>query len=222
MDFYKNIKYLQRDYYENIIEIINSNTNFIDEDFNSIESIDINDKLENEIINNIIFKKMIEIYPNTDSKIFKNQTYIKISSLLEGKLFSNLCFLKCIAILLLYDQNLITRLFLTTEINKYGIYCFLLFYDGEWNNIIIDDKFAFSKNNNEFLFSKCSENELWLSLLEKAYAKNYGSYFNLKNGNIFDCLFDFIGVTPFVLKIQNFDNRNQLFDIIESNINKSK
>ena len=58
------------------------------------------------------------------------------------------------------------------------LYCFLLFYDGEWNNVFIDDKFAFSKNNNEFLEYSNSLTEILINngiiFLKSDFKKDIG------------------------------------------------
>lgn len=59
----------------------------------------------------------------------------------------------------------------------YGIW---LCIDGEWKIIIVDDLIA--TEDNRPLFSRNNGKELWVMLLEKAYAKAYGSYKNIENG----------------------------------------
>lgn len=45
---------------------------------------------------------------------------------------------------------------------------------GIWEDIIVDDKFPVQ--GNEPLFTHGNGNELWVLILEKAWAKLYGSY----------------------------------------------
>jgi calpain-15 len=52
-------------------------------------------------------------------------------------------------------------------------------------------------------FSRANGNELWVLLLEKAYAKAYGSYFKIEGGNPAIALRDLTGA-PYV----NFDEKN--------------
>jgi calpain-15 len=53
----------------------------------------------------------------------------------------------------------------------YGVWFFI---DGLWECVVIDD--FFPTHNNKCVFSKNNRNELWVMLLEKAYAKVFGSY----------------------------------------------
>lgn len=65
---------------------------------------------------------------------------------------------------------------------------------GEWVSVVIDDRLPYDYSNN-FLYCSNKEepNEYWASLLEKAYAKIYGSYESLDGGLIYDALIDMSG-----------------------------
>lgn len=47
---------------------------------------------------------------------------------------------------------------------------------GEWKEIIIDDKFPCFNEERGPCFTKGNGSELWVLILEKAWAKLYGSY----------------------------------------------
>jgi hypothetical protein len=48
--------------------------------------------------------------------------------------------------------------------------------DGEMIEIILDDYFLIYNYNNMAVFAKGVKEELWAMVLEKAYAKRFGSY----------------------------------------------
>jgi hypothetical protein len=48
---------------------------------------------------------------------------------------------------------------------------------GETRHIVVDDRFPFDEEKNNWAFSRCgTEHEIWVLLLEKAWAKLFGSY----------------------------------------------
>ena len=68
-----------------------------------------------------------------------------------------------------------------------GIYRFQFYRMGEWNDIIIDDQIPMQ-------YSARPENgELWVPLLEKAYAKFFGNYQNIVGGDPVWALFNLTG-----------------------------
>lgn len=100
--------------------------------------------------------------------------------------------------------NLIKFLFETKETNFSGCYCVRLCIDGKWEKIIIDDFFPVVKKENSwsFIFSRSNGPELWVLLLEKAYAKVYGSYQKIENGLCSEALRDLTGAST--IKISDF------------------
>lgn len=85
----------------------------------------------------------------------------------------------------------IIELFETHEVNEYGIYALRLCKNGEWRTVIVDDFFPCKGSNP--VFSKAHGDELWVMLLEKAWAKVHGSYERIEAGYAENALRDLTG-----------------------------
>ena len=87
---------------------------------------------------------------------------------------------------------LVERLFVTKEVNDQGIYRVKFCKNGEWVTVTVDDFFPCFPEGGP-IFSKAHCNELWVLLLEKAYAKLHGNYFLLRGGSAIEALSDLTG-----------------------------
>lgn len=91
---------------------------------------------------------------------------------------------------------LIERLFITKEYNDYGIYKIRLCKNGEWIVVTVDDYIPCYYNAGP-MFSRSNGDELWVLLLEKAYAKLHGNYWCLRFGLTQHGLIDMTGCPSF-------------------------
>ena len=64
--------------------------------------------------------------------------------------------------------------------------------NGEWQEVIIDDHFPCYPNGGP-MFSRGNRHELWVLLLEKAYAKLHGGYKNIVGGLPHEAMMDLTG-----------------------------
>lgn len=64
--------------------------------------------------------------------------------------------------------------------SSYGYYGVWLFIDGIWRCIVLDDFFPL--HGGKPFYSRTHEQELWVLLIEKAYAKVFGSYQKIEQG----------------------------------------
>ena len=93
---------------------------------------------------------------------------------------------------------LIFQLFRTQEVNENGFYEKVLFIDGEWQIVFMDDYLPI-KSGTEFLAfagknkTVDKKNELWVLLLEKAWAKLNGGYSNIRGGHPDEVFLTFTG-----------------------------
>ena len=106
-----------------------------------------------------------------------------------------------------------------------GIYCFRFFKNFKWRYVIIDDRLpchaVYNQNQTKkLIFAHCrQDNEFWVPLIEKAYAKIHGSYYALVSGCIDDGLVDMTGlVSKKILKdneiLTNQKRINDLWDLL--------
>ena len=77
--------------------------------------------------------------------------------------------------------SLFNKIILTKEYNPNGFYKLLLYIDGEFQIVYIDDYFPCINNSNILYFIKPSNFEFWAILIEKAWAKVNGGYQNIIN-----------------------------------------
>lgn len=64
---------------------------------------------------------------------------------------------------------------------------------GEWKQVIIDEYFPCISATKGPAFTKGNQGEIWVMLLEKAWAKINGSYDGIEAGLTRECLHDFTG-----------------------------
>ena len=101
--------------------------------------------------------------------------------------------------------DLVKKLFITRDYQRDGIYRVQFCKDGIWQEVTVDDFFPCSSETGGLpIFSRASGNELWVLLLEKAYAKLHGNYFTLRGGYAYEALMDLTGCPT-----SNFDFKEE-------------
>ncbi|KAF0983090.1 hypothetical protein FDP41_011068 [Naegleria fowleri] len=118
---------------------------------------------------------------------------------------------------------LIERLFTTRVPNEAGIYEVNICVGGEWTRVIVDDFFPVNEWNNP-VFAHNNAAELWVMLLEKAYAKVCGSYSKLISGFADEAFEDLTGCPTFSLRLNSKDpsfNAQNIWDELCECIRKS-
>ncbi|XP_063728233.1 calpain-B-like isoform X2 [Symsagittifera roscoffensis] len=96
--------------------------------------------------------------------------------------------------------------------NYCGAFHFYFWRAGEWMEVIVDDQLPTHNGKLVFTHSK-SVNEFWTALVEKAYAKIFGTFEALKGGNMAEAMEDFTGglTEPYELN----DAPKHLFKLME-------
>jgi len=108
---------------------------------------------------------------------------IEPSDVCQGALGN--CFLLAAVACLCEFDGAIEQLFIDKQSNPRGKYRLWL-YDVQatrWRRIVVDDRVPTSASTGKPLFSQPAGNEVWVLLLEKAFAKFTGSYANIEAGH---------------------------------------
>ncbi len=66
-----------------------------------------------------------------------------------------------------------------------GLYCIRLFKNFTWIYVLVDERFPISKKTGKLIYGRSiNVSELWVPIIEKAYAKMHGCYENLVSGYV--------------------------------------
>lgn len=110
-------------------------------------------------------------------------------------------------------RDRIKRVFLSREVNKIGCYCIALCINGVWEEIIMDDKFPSQPYSKSAAFNTSKSNEMWVMLLEKAWAKVHGGYLNINAGLTREALHDLTGA-PAITYFNDEGSEEERWNII--------
>ena len=138
--------------------------------------------------NQIIWKRAKDIFSNKEYSLFSNN--ISPHNIFQGSI-GNCYFLTVISGLAKFP-SLIYQLFNNLNISENGCYIIYLRINNKISKIYLDDYFPYNIRKNKPVFCRSSKNEIWVMLLEKAWAKIKGSYFNMDNGSPIDVLNSFL------------------------------
>lgn len=70
----------------------------------------------------------------------------------------------------------IKNLFPNLEINPHGIYMVRILFQGILREVVVDDYIPVSPQNTPLFAKPAGGREIWVMILEKAWAKIHGSY----------------------------------------------
>ncbi|XVF69785.1 hypothetical protein PTKIN_Ptkin11bG0109600 [Pterospermum kingtungense] len=112
------------------------------------------------------------------------------SDVCQGRL-GDCWFLSAVAVLT--EVSRISEVIITPEYNEEGIYTVRFCIQGEWVPVVVDDWIPCESLGKPAFATSRKGNELWVSILEKAYAKLHGSYEALEGGLVQDALVDLTG-----------------------------
>ncbi|ELU01678.1 hypothetical protein CAPTEDRAFT_182806 [Capitella teleta] len=96
-----------------------------------------------------------------------------------------------------------------------GIFRFNFWRYGVWTEVVVDDRLPTKNNRLVFCRNRESLNEFWSALLEKAYAKIFGSYQALETGFSHEALVDMTGGIGEFIDVKNIPDRSKFFKLIK-------
>ena len=144
---------------------------------NSQKFTDLFESEENDIdLTEIEWKRISEIYE--EPQLFSGE--INTKKIINGKINSSY-FISAISAISDYP-GLIKNIFINEKYNPDGFYTLILFIDGEFQIVYIDDYIPCLKGTNIPYFLKINNYSIWPLLLEKAWAKVNTSYQNALSG----------------------------------------
>ena len=163
----------------------------------------------------ITWMRASDIFKNKKYSLF--ETYIDIINISQGSL-GDCYFLASIFSLAKYP-NLIYQLFKTKYLNKEGYFELIFYIDGKFQIVIVDDYLPIKIKTKEICFSKSLNNEIWICILEKAWAKINGGYTNIIKGWMHQVLQAFTGFQSEIFKHKIFNSEILWNKIIEAKNN---
>ena len=130
-----------------------------------------------------------EIYDSKDYTVFLNGS--TIDDIVQG-ILGDCYFLSVLGSLCVYP-DFFNKLFHIKEKTKEHVYGVYIYINGKWELVLVDDYFPYQGSRfKQFVFGSSCQNEIWVALLEKAWAKVNGCYAKIACGGepneVFDVL----------------------------------
>ena len=168
-----------------------------------IDSKAYSEKAKNIKTNEIGFFRAKEIFQN-DYNLFSDK--IEMGDVQQGSL-GDCYFLSSVASLCKFP-NLIKRMFRQNTKNEDGFYEITLYIDGKRQIIIVDDYLPALKKNKKPCYAQSNKNEIWVMLLEKAWAKVNGGYANIISGLPCEAMEFLTGVGSLIYDLEHLDTED--------------
>ena len=109
----------------------------------------------------------------------------------------------------------IKRIFITKEVNDAGIYACQFYVNGEKRTVVVDDYFPYDPEKEVWAFSRPSfKTEIWVLILEKCWAKIFGSYQRIEAGTAGEAMYPLTGSPHKFLIHEDFTNKTYLWNRI--------
>ena len=176
-----------------------------------------NKKIKANNIGEIILKDYKDISWKRDSELINNninnifpQDNILINRIIYNKL-SNPNLFYALNILGANPEK-IKKLFINTKKDSTCIFGVKLCHNGHLEQVVIDDFFPYNQKNNSKAFLSEEKGYLWPQILEKAYAKLYGSYNLISDKSMENIMKDFTCAPVITIDYFGDNLGNELID----------
>ena len=123
----------------------------------------------------LVWRRPRDVYGENNYTVFRN---IGPNDIIQGKCGD--CYFLSTLSSFAETPARIKKIFLNTEVNEAGIYAVSLYVNGEKRTVVVDDHFPYDTNTDRWAMCRPSRDdgvqEIWPLILEKAWAKVFGSY----------------------------------------------
>jgi hypothetical protein len=155
------------------------------------------------------WKNLKDIEQSTRQKFKIYDDNILPNDVVQGELGS--CFFLSAISALAERPALVRRLFEGPQLHPSGCQGVWLNNVGVWKQIAIDDFYPTTRDG-RFAFASGRDGKLWVPMIEKAYAKSYGSYEAINGGRAEEALRDLTGSPYELFKDELKQDINKLWD----------
>lgn len=193
--------------YTQTLKNIPPGSKFTDRDFppqfSSIWGFGENRYFRKEDMKKLVWKRPEIIFNSNNYQIFDST--IEPNDIKQGILGD--CYLLGSIAAISKFQNRVKKIFLSREKESKGCYCVGFYLNGMFQEIIIDDFFPVRPPKMKPAFNSSPKKEIWVMMLEKAWAKYHGGYLNIDAGLVKEALHDLTGAPSetFFIKNQNLE-----------------
>ena len=129
------------------------------------------------------------------------------------------CYFICALSALAEKPERAKRIILSKNFSEEGVYSVALCITGVWEEVIVDDLFPWNLSKKKPAFSQSRSNDLWVMLLEKAWAKVHGGYLNIESGFTSEALFSLTGAPVYTYFISNENSDKNWQAILDGEAN---
>ncbi|KAK6028961.1 calpain family cysteine protease, partial [Ostertagia ostertagi] len=113
------------------------------------------------------------------------------------------CWLLSAMALIAERPDVLEHILLTKEYSCFGVYQVRLCIDGQWKIVLVDDFFPCRVESRSIAFADGRKNQLWVPLIEKALAKQLGSYARLRAGRTIEGLATLTGAPVEMVSLED-------------------